>query len=120
MTKQKFLFFIVLALAFVPVAHTDDVSDEVKGQIKFGVRAAIEDHWDEAIYRWRKALLLDPKNLMAHNNLAIAYEQLGEYELALQEYQEAYQVDSKNKLVKNNLDRFRDFYRKYQRSRKTE
>jgi Tfp pilus assembly protein PilF len=94
-----------------------DVSEEVKGQIKFGVRAAKDDHWDEAIYRWRKALELDPNNLMAHNNLAVAYEQMGEYELALEEYQIAYRLNSENQNVKNNLDRFRDFYRKYQRQK---
>ena len=91
--------------------------DEVKGQIKFGVRAAREDHWDEAIYRWRKALELDPNNLMAHNNLAVAYEQMGEYELALEEYQTAYRINSQDQNVKNNLDRFRDFYQKYQRQK---
>ena len=94
-----------------------DVKEEVKGQLKYGVRAAKEDHWDEAIYRWRKALQLDPNQVMAHNNLAVAYEQLGEYELALEEYQIAYRLDSENQNVKNNLDRFRDFYRKYQRQK---
>ena len=108
-TCLSFLLLFCSNLAFA------DVSDEVKGQLKYGVRAAKEDHWDEAIYRWRKALQLDPNNLMAHNNLAVAYEQLGEYELALEEYQIAYRLNSENQNVKNNLDRFRDFYRKYQR-----
>lgn len=105
------------ALMLVATFCRADVSEEVKGQLKFGIRAAKEDHWDEAVYRWRKALQLDPNNLMAHNNLAVAYEQMGEYELAMEEYQIAYRLDSKNQMVKNNLDRFRDFYRKYQRQR---
>ena len=108
-----FLSILLLCSSF----SFGEVSEEVKGQIKFGVRAAKDDHWDEAIYRWRKALQLDPNNLMAHNNLAVAYEQLGEYELALEEYQIAYRLDSQNQNVKNNLDRFRDFYRKYQRQK---
>ena len=118
MSKRKFptttYLFLLLLLLCSTLAFAD-VSDEVKGQLKYGVRAAKEDHWDEAIYRWRKALQLDPNNLMAHNNLAVAYEQLGEYELALEEYQIAYRLNSENQNVKNNLDRFRDFYRKYQR-----
>jgi Flp pilus assembly protein TadD len=108
-----FLSFFILTSTYI-FAET---SDEVKGQIKYGVRAAQEDHWDEAIYRWRKALELDPNNLMAHNNLAVAYEQMGEYELALEEYQTAYRINSENQNVKNNLDRFRDFYQKYQRQK---
>lgn len=108
-----FLSLLLLCSSFLFA----EVSDEVKGQLKFGVRAAKNDHWDEAIYRWRKALQLDPNNLMAHNNLAVAYEQMGEYELALEEYQIAYRLDPENQNVKNNLDRFRDFYRKYQRQK---
>ena len=109
--------FLSLFIVSSTFSFAADVSDEVKGQIKFGVRAAREDHWDEAIYRWRKALQLDPNSLMAHNNLAVAYEQMGEYELALEEYQIAYRLNSDNQNVKNNLDRFRDFYRKYQRQK---
>ena len=121
MNIQKFPTTTYLSLVFLFVCSTlafADVSEEVKGQLKYGVRAAKEDHWDEAIYRWRKALQLDPNNLMAHNNLAVAYEQLGEYELALEEYQIAYRLNCENQNVKNNLDRFRDFYRKYQRQNK--
>jgi Tfp pilus assembly protein PilF len=116
MKALKIPAFFAVLLLFTTFCSAD-VSEEVKGQLKFGIRAAKEDHWDEAVYRWRKALQLDPNNLMAHNNLAVAYEQMGEYELAMEEYQIAYRLDSKNQMVKNNLDRFRDFYRKYQRQK---
>jgi Flp pilus assembly protein TadD len=105
--------FAVLSL-FLPSCIADSTTEEAKLQVKFGVRAAQDGHWDEAIYRWKKTLLLDANNLMAHNNLAVGYEQMGEYELAMEEYQTAYTLDSQNNVVKNNLDRFRDFYRKYQ------
>lgn len=116
MRIKSFIFLLVLIFitSFLSLLHAD-VSDEVKGQLKYGVRAAKEDRWDEAIYRWRKALQIDPNNLMAHNNLAVAYEQTGEYELALEEYETAYRIDSGNQYVKNNLDRFKDFYRKFRR-----
>ena len=94
-----------------------DTPEEIKQQLRFGVRAAKQDHWDEAIYRWQKVLQMDANNLMAHNNLAVAYEQMGEYMLAMEEYQLAYRLDSQNEIVRNNLDRFRDFYRKYQRQK---
>jgi Flp pilus assembly protein TadD len=109
--------FAVLSLS-LPMCIADSATDEVKLQVKFGVRAAKEGHWDEAIYRWKKTVLLDPNNLMAHNNLAVAYEQMGEYDLAMEEYQTAYKLNSQNDAVKNNLDRFRDFYRKYQSRKK--
>lgn len=102
----------------LPLCFADSQTEEVKLQVKFGVRAAKDGHWDEAIYRWKKSVLLDPNNLMAHNNLAVAYEQMGEFDLALEEYQTAYKLDSQNDVIKNNLDRFRDFYRKYQSRKK--
>jgi len=111
------LFILLLILTFSNQSFssaTSNASEEVRGQIKFGIRAAQNDHWDEAIYRWQKAILLDSNNVMAHNDLAVAYEQLGEYSLAMEEYQTAYRLDSQNAAVKNNLDRFKDFYRKYQ------
>ncbi len=109
------LFFLVVLFISLPLCIADDSNaEQVELQVKFGVRAAKDGHWDEAIYRWKKTLQLDPNNLMAHNNLAVAYEQLGEYDYALEEYQTAYRLDSQNDVVKNNLDRFRDFYRKYQ------
>ena len=111
----SFSLFVFLILFISP--SFAEVSEEVRGQLKFGVRAAKEDHWDEAVYRWRKAMQMDPNNLMAHNNLAVAYEQMGEYELAMEEYQTAYRLDSQNQTVKDNLDRFKDFYRKYQRQK---
>lgn len=115
---SKYLTLTLLAVAgFLPPLFAETESD-VKQQIRFGIRAAREDHWDEAVFRWRKALQLDPNNVMAHNNLAVAYEQMGEYDFALEEYELAYRLDSQNELIKVNLDRFRDFYRKYQRQKK--
>lgn len=115
--KVPTLLSLTILCILVPFAFSEP-SEEVKGQIRYGIRAAKQDHWDEAIYRWRKALQLDPNNLMAHNNLAVAYEQMGEYELAMEEYQIAYRLDSQNQIVKNNLERFRDFFRKYQRQKR--
>jgi Tfp pilus assembly protein PilF len=110
------LCFVLLSTALPLLAA--DMPEEIKQQLEFGVRAAIDDHWDEAIYRWQKVLQLDRDNVMAHNNLAVAYEQMGEYDLAMEEYAIAYRLDSQSEIIKNNLDRFRDFYRKYQRQRK--
>jgi Flp pilus assembly protein TadD len=109
--------FVVLLLS-ASLSLSKDVPEEIKQQLSFGVKAAREDHWDEAIYRWQKVLQTDSDNLMAHNNLAVAYEQLGEYALAMEEYQLAYRLNSESEVVKNNLERFKEFYRKYQQRQK--
>jgi hypothetical protein len=36
----------------------------------------------------------------------------------MEEYEIAYRLDGQSEVIKNNIDRFRDFYRKYQRQRK--
>ena len=112
------LFCSIFTFSLIPLFSFADIQEDVKLQLKFGVRAASEDHWDEAVYRWRKVLQLAPENLMAHNNLAVAYEQMGDYELAMEEYTIAYRLNSQNDIIKNNLERFKDFYRRYQQRQK--
>src|SRR5262245_12468076 len=120
MTSLKFITavacFILLSQSFS--AFAEKTPEEIKRQLEFGVRAAREDHWDEAIYRWQKVLLMDQDNMMAHNNLAVAYEQMGEYSLAMEEYQNAYKLNSESDAVKNNVERFKEFYRRYQQRQK--
>ncbi len=45
-----------------------------------GVWAAEHDMWDEAIFRWKKALEENPDAAILHNNLAVAYEKKGLWE----------------------------------------
>ena len=116
--RSYVLLSFVLLSSSLPLQSAQKMPEEIKQQLVFGVRAAKNDHWDEAIYRWQKVLQLDHDNVMAHNNLAVAYEQLGEYDLAMEEYEIAYRLDAQSEVIKNNIDRFRYFYRKYQRQKK--
>ena len=116
--RSYVLLSFVLLSSSLPVQSAQKMPEEIKQQLAFGVRAAKNDHWDEAIYRWQKVLQLDHDNVMAHNNLAVAYEQMGEYDLAMEEYEISYRLDGQSEAIKNNIDRFRDFYRKYQRQKK--
>ena len=81
MNLYKFITIAgILTLLLCPSSgFSEKTPEEIKRQLEFGVRAAREDHWDEAVYRWQKVLQLDADNMMAHNNLAVAYEQMGEY-----------------------------------------
>jgi len=71
-------------------------------QLKFGVWASEKNLWDEAIFRWKKALAANPKSVGAHNNLAVAYEKKGLFEEALKEYELALKLDPENTYVKSN------------------
>jgi len=71
-------------------------------QVRFGIWATKNNLWDEAIFRWRKALEADPRSVSAHNNLAVAYERKGLFNEALKEYEAALKLDPDNSYVKSN------------------
>ncbi len=79
---------------------------QLTDQIGFGIWAAEQDLWDEAIFRWKKVLARDPRSVAAHNNLAVAYEKKGLWEEARKEYEAAMKLAPDNRWVKFNYDNF--------------
>ncbi|MEW5806467.1 MAG: DUF6340 family protein [Acidobacteriota bacterium] len=82
----------------------------MKSQMRFGAEMARKGNWREAIYRWEKALALEPENYRLHNNLAVACEALGRYEEAEKEYSKALSLGKNDKIVKQNYNLFMKFY----------
>jgi tetratricopeptide (TPR) repeat protein len=105
MTRKSILavFLSVSAAIVLSGCHRSPV----QRQIRFGVWASQKDLWDEALFRWKKAVALDPRSVAAHNNLAVAYEKKSLWEEALKEYEEALRLDPKNTYVKSNLDKLK-------------
>jgi Flp pilus assembly protein TadD len=58
---------------------------------------------------------LDPENAKARNNLGVAYEQAGEFELAEREYKRALELDEENLYIRQNYELFRESYEKRKR-----
>lgn len=77
-------------------------------QVGFGVWAANNELWEEAIFRWKKVLSQDPQSVAAHNNLAVAYEKKGLWEEARKEYEAALKLDPDNSWVKRNFKSFQE------------
>lgn len=86
-------------------------------QMDFGVRMAKTNLWREALFRFERAVEIDPGNPMALNNLAVAYEGIGEFEKARDAYARALQLDKSNQHIQKNYSRFVEFY---SRNRKRE
>ena len=80
-------------------------------QINFGIKAARLDLWDEAIFRWKKYLQVEPESSSAHNNLAVAYEKKALWEEAKEQYEIALQYDPKDKHI---LSNYKQFIRRYE------
>jgi Tfp pilus assembly protein PilF len=97
---------MVLAGATAPLAA--DARDDAKKQVEFGISVAQRGLWREAIYRWERAIQIDPTYAEAHNNLAIAYEHEGELDKARTAYEKALELQPNNTFIKQNYELFRE------------
>jgi Tfp pilus assembly protein PilF len=97
------LFFNAVASSAAP---SEDARSEAKAQVEFGIKAAQNELWKEATYRWEKATQIDPTYAEAWNNLAIGYEYTGRFEQAEAAYQRALKLDPDNTLIRQNYDLF--------------
>ena len=98
---------IVLFLAAACSHHTD--LQKSSSQADFGVQMAKMNLWREAMFRFRRAVEINPKDAMAHNNLAVAYEANGDFENARKEYLEALKLDRTNQYIQKNYSRYVEF-----------
>jgi Tfp pilus assembly protein PilF len=98
------VFLVVVASA--PLAA--DEREDAKNQVQFGIRVAQLGLWREAIAHWERAIKLDPTYAPAYNNLAIGYEQQGDFEKARNAYEKALELTPKNTYIKQNYELFRE------------
>jgi Flp pilus assembly protein TadD len=85
-----------------------DARTEAKAQVEFGINVAQRGLWREAIYRWEKAVELDPTYAAAFNDLAVAYEHEGQLDKARQNYEKALALDPNNTQIKQNYELFKE------------
>lgn len=81
-------------------------------QRQFGVRMAKMNLWREAMFRFKRAVEIEPDNAMAHNNYAVALEATGDFDMAAKEYREALRLDRGNQYIQKNYSRFVEFTQK--------
>ena len=82
--------------------------DEAKMQVQFGIRVAQLGLWREALAHWERAVKLDPTYAPAYNNMAIGYEQQGEFEKARGAYEKALELNPNNAYIKQNYELFKE------------
>ena len=97
---------LVLLIAVSSVTmHADERSD-ARAQVDFGIEVAQRGLWKEAIYRWERAIELDPTYAAAWNNLAISFERAGRFVEALEAYENALDLEPNNLTIEQNYDLF--------------
>ena len=85
-----------------------DARSDAKQQVAFGINVAQRGLWREAIYRWEKAVELDPTYAAAYNDLGIAYEHEGDLSKARKAYEKALALDPNNVQIRQNYELFKE------------
>jgi len=96
---------VVLCVAAAGPAAAQNRGD-AREQVDFGISVAQRGLWREAIYRWERAVELDPTYAAAHNDLAIAYEHEGELDQAKASYERALELEPNNQYIQRNYELF--------------
>ena len=106
------LVAVALAVSFLLAAgacRSSSSNGPASEQEDFGVRMAKMNLWREAMFRFRRAVELNPQDALAYNNLAVAYEANGDFENAGKAYREAMRLDKSNQHIQKNYSRFVEF-----------
>ncbi len=116
MSSRRLVPFVFAFLIVASAAAAEDRS-AAKEQVDFGIKVAQNGLWREALYRWERAVQLDPTYAEAWNNLAIAYEHAGKFDEARKAYETAIKLDPKNMLIRQNYDLFKEINDRTQKRR---
>jgi Tfp pilus assembly protein PilF len=110
--KLHILLLATTLLAFAmpsQMAASDAKSrNEAKSQVEFGIKVAQRGLWKEAIYRWERAVEIDPTYAAAFNNLGIGYEHDGQPDKARKAYERALELDPRNTHIRQNFELFKE------------
>ena len=107
MTRLLAAASLVTALLVASPASADARAD-ARQQVAFGIDVASRGLWREAIYRWERAVELDPTYAEAFNNLGVAYEHEGELDKAKAAYEKATALAPSHPAIKQNFELFRE------------
>ena len=114
--KIRRVLLVATILAVTVPLYADRRSD-AKSEVAFGIDVAKKGLWKEALFRWQKATELDPSYAEAWNDLAVGYEQIGDFDKARTAYDKATSIEPKNQYILQNYDAFREIYDRQNRRR---
>lgn len=104
----KTILVAALLLTCSPALSWADARGEARSQVGFGIEVAQRRLWREALYRFERAVAIDPTYAAAYNNLAVVYEQLRRLDKAREAYERALTLDPRNTQIRQNHDLFQE------------
>ena len=106
--RRACALFVAGAVLLAASPAFADARQEAKSQVDFGVNVALRGLWREAIYRWEKAVQIDPTYAAAFNDLAVAYEHEGQLDKARKAYEKAIEIEPNNSQIRQNYELFKE------------
>lgn len=108
---------LVAVLAACTAACSSGGADTAwKTENGYGTVMARKGFWHEALFRYEKAAALKPGDAQIQNNLAVAYESVGDTARALATYKRALELAPEDAKIKRNYARFAEYYTSVQRA----
>ena len=98
----------LLVLLLVPGAWASAAEENAGRQVEFGLKVAQKGLWQEAHFRFERAVQLEPGNASALNDLAVSLEQMGEFGEARKAYEKALGLKPGDIYIQQNYDLFRE------------
>jgi Flp pilus assembly protein TadD len=95
--------FVLVLAADAPVARAKS-----EDELKFGIDVARKGLWNEARFRFEKAVTQDPNSAGALNKLAVALEQQGSFDQAREAYEKALKLQPGSLSIRQNYELFRE------------
>ena len=102
------MFVLVSALLLTASIALADDRSKAKEQVEFGIKVAQNGLWNEALYRWERAVEIDPTYAAGVEQPRDRLRARGTFEEAKQAYEKALQLDPKNLLIRQNYDLFKE------------
>jgi Tfp pilus assembly protein PilF len=93
---------------------TTGIAPGADTDLEFASEMARMGNWREALFRWQRTLDQGRDDPRIHNNMAVAYERLGEFENAAASYERALEGGGTGiQQIQENYRQFLRFYKVY-------
>ena len=106
------LVIIPILIAGIFIVGACSTRSVPKTEFEFANKLAQDDLWKEAQYRWNQLLEKGKESAALYNNIAVAFEKMGEFEEAEKAYQKAMKLSPNNSTIKNNYNKLYYHYLK--------